>query len=207
MVLTVLSIIRMKQLITQDCDNTVLNFPMYCQNDSQKGCFCSTSLPLASTRSSEITCVWSWGLSLRADQSFVYSSCWFFVAAPRTSLAGLQSTVNVFPCTAFKTEVLNSFLSLPSQMWAVANKGKLFKTRQLKECIMCRQLGCPNRTNTDKIKHPVFLLQSNCFNCLIDNTVFEIRAAIIMILEETKNTYVNFSQILLILVLISFNPV
>ena len=35
----------------------------------------------------------------------------FFVTVPRTSLAGLKSTVNVLPCTNNKTEVLDSFLS------------------------------------------------------------------------------------------------
>ena len=35
----------------------------------------------------------------------------FFVAAPRTSLAGLQSIVITLPCTNYKTEVLHSLLS------------------------------------------------------------------------------------------------
>ena len=35
----------------------------------------------------------------------------FFVAVPRTSLAGLQSTVTTLPCTYYKTEVNDSPLS------------------------------------------------------------------------------------------------
>ena len=36
----------------------------------------------------------------------------FFVAAPRTSLAGLQSTVTAaLPCISYQTEVLDSLLS------------------------------------------------------------------------------------------------
>ena len=34
----------------------------------------------------------------------------FFVAVPRTSLAGLQSTVTALPCTDYKTDVLDSLL-------------------------------------------------------------------------------------------------
>ena len=38
----------------------------------------------------------------------------FFVAMPRTSLAGLQSTVTALPNAKYKTEVLESFLSIPT---------------------------------------------------------------------------------------------
>ena len=38
---------------------------------------------------------------------FLYIPCYFFVMVPRTSLAGLQSTVNAFPCTEYKTEELD----------------------------------------------------------------------------------------------------
>ena len=48
-----------------------------------------------------------------------------FVVALRTSPAGKQSTVIALPCTKYKTEVIDSLLSIPTHMWAVANKGKL----------------------------------------------------------------------------------
>ena len=55
----------------------------------------------------------------------------FLVAAPRTSLTGLQSTVTTLPDTHYKTEVLDSLLSIPTQLRAVANKDKLCNERQL----------------------------------------------------------------------------
>ena len=39
-------------------------------------------------------------------------SKFFFVAAPRTSLAGLLSMVTALPCTDYKTEALDSLLSV-----------------------------------------------------------------------------------------------
>ena len=40
----------------------------------------------------------------------------FFVAASRTALAGLQSTATDLPNTDYKTEVLNSLLSIPTHV-------------------------------------------------------------------------------------------
>ena len=48
-----------------------------------------------------------------------------FVTAPRTSLAGLQSTMAVLPYADFKIEVLDSLLSITTLMWAFANLDKL----------------------------------------------------------------------------------
>ena len=69
------------------------------------------------------------------------------MAAPGTSPAELQSTVTALPYTDFKTEVLDSLLSIPTHMRAVANKVKMSNERQLKEYSMGHQLGCPNRTS------------------------------------------------------------
>ena len=63
----------------------------------------------------------------------------FFVAAPRTTLAGLQSTVTALPFDDFETEVLDSLLSLPTHThtWAVANKDQLSNVRQLLKYSNC----------------------------------------------------------------------
>ena len=47
------------------------------------------------------------------------------MAAPRTSLAGLQSTMTAFPNVDYNTEVLNLIQSVPTHMLAFANEGKL----------------------------------------------------------------------------------
>ena len=47
-----------------------------------------------------------------------------FVAVPRTSLEELQSTVTTLPCTHYRTEVLDSLLSIPTHMWGIANKDR-----------------------------------------------------------------------------------
>ena len=49
--------------------------------------------------------VWPIRVSLAAKKGI------FFVAAPRTSLAGLLSTVTALPCTDYKIEMLESLLS------------------------------------------------------------------------------------------------
>ena len=54
----------------------------------------------------------------------------FSEAAPRTRLAGLQPTVTALPKADYKTEVLDSLLSMPTNMWAVTNKDKLSYERQ-----------------------------------------------------------------------------
>ena len=58
------------------------------------------------------------------------------MGALRTSLAGLQSTETTLPYADYKTEVLDSLLSVPAHKW------------HLSEYSMCLQLGCPTRTGT-----------------------------------------------------------
>ena len=43
----------------------------------------------------------------------------FFVAAPRTSLAGLQSTITALPCANYKTEMLDSLLPIPTHTYGL----------------------------------------------------------------------------------------
>ena len=50
----------------------------------------------------------------------------FFKSAPRTSLEGPQSTVTALSCTNYRTEELDSLISLAKYMWAAANKSKCF---------------------------------------------------------------------------------
>ena len=47
---------------------------------------------------------------------------WFFVLAPRTSLAVLQSIVAALTFANYETEVLNSHLSIPTHTLTVAVK-------------------------------------------------------------------------------------
>ena len=55
---------------------------------------------------------WNYHLRYRSfSLKNVLSNSSFFVAAPRTSLAGLQSIVTALPYTEYKTEVLYSLLS------------------------------------------------------------------------------------------------
>ena len=84
---------------------------------------------------------------MRSEFSFPSSIHWvfYFVAAPCTSLAGLQSTETALPYADYKTEVLDSLLSIPTQMWAVEINDKLPYERQLSDYSMCLQLGYPNR--------------------------------------------------------------
>ena len=48
----------------------------------------------------------------------------FLVAAPRTGLAELQTTVTALQYHDDKTEVLDSLLCIPTCKWVVANKDK-----------------------------------------------------------------------------------
>ena len=61
----------------------------------------------------------------------------------------LQSTVTALPYANYKTEVLDSLLSVPTRMWAVANKDKMSNERRQSEYSMCLQLGCPNSSHQD----------------------------------------------------------
>ena len=76
----------------------------------------------------------------------------FFVAAPRTSMAGLQYTVTALPNTNVKKEMLDSLLSKPSLTWAVASKDKLSNEIQLSDYSMSLLLGCPNMTHLSSWK-------------------------------------------------------
>ena len=68
------------------------------------------------------------------------------VAAPRTSLKGLQSIVTTLLHVEYKTEVLDP---LP-HLWAVANKDKLSNEKQLSKFSTFLQLEGPNRINRTK---------------------------------------------------------
>ena len=46
------------------------------------------------------------------EKLYYHKNLHIFVAVPRNSLTGLQSTITTLPCTDYKTEVLN--LSLPA---------------------------------------------------------------------------------------------
>ena len=69
----------------------------------------------------------------------------FFVAVSRTSLAGLQPTVNTLLFANHKTKVLKPVQSLPTHTWAVANEEKISKENKLSEYRMGLQLGSPIR--------------------------------------------------------------
>ena len=73
-----------------------------------------------------------------------------YVAVPRTNLAGLESTATALLYADYITKVLDSLLSIPTHMWASANKDKLPNERQLTEYTTILQLGCPNRTSRSR---------------------------------------------------------
>ena len=66
----------------------------------------------------------------------VYFGAGLFVAAPITSLAGLQYIVIALPYANYNAEVLDSLLSLPTHMWAMANKDKLSTERHVRVQLM-----------------------------------------------------------------------
>ena len=54
----------------------------------------------------------------------------FFAAVPRTSLAGLHIIVGSLPYAKFKSEGLDSLLSIPTHTRAVVNKYNFFNETQ-----------------------------------------------------------------------------
>ena len=64
--------------------------------------------------------------------------------ASRASLARLQSTVTALPYTNYKTEVLDALLSVSTQTWAVANKGKMFNETICWSTAIKSEIKCPD---------------------------------------------------------------
>ena len=86
----------------------------------------------------------------------------FFLVVPRTSLTGLQSTVTALSDANYMTDVLDSAVSIPTHLWAVANKDKLSNKILLSEYNMCLQLRRPKKTF-----YLTFFLSSLDLNLLI----------------------------------------